>query len=121
LPRNTDWTAIREGVATLRINPLRTFLSTLGVMIGVASLVAVLSLGDGMETFARKELATTTGVQSVSVAPVSADMVDGVRLPRERWVSFGPADAAAALRELPGVAAVAISAQGTTSVTPSAP
>ena len=34
--------------STLRANPLRTFLSTLGIVIGVASLVAVLSLGDGM-------------------------------------------------------------------------
>jgi putative ABC transport system permease protein len=118
LPRNSDWTAIREGVATLRINPLRTFLSTLGVMIGVASLVAVLSLGDGMEAFARKELASTTGVQSVFVTPVSGDVVDGVRLPREKWVRFGADDAAAALRELPGAGAVALSAQGTTAVTP---
>ena len=44
-------TALRVGLATLRENPLRTFLSTLGVTIGVASLVTVLSLVDGMERY----------------------------------------------------------------------
>lgn len=44
----------------LRVNPLRTILSTLGVIIGVGALVAVLSLGDGMERFVRTQVESTT-------------------------------------------------------------
>jgi putative ABC transport system permease protein len=40
-------TALATGVRTLGANPLRTILSTLGIIIGVAALVAVLSVGDG--------------------------------------------------------------------------
>ena len=40
-------TALRLGLATLRLNPLRTSLSTLGIIMGAASLAAVLALGDG--------------------------------------------------------------------------
>ena len=39
------FSAVRVGLDTLRANPLRTSLSTLGVVIGVASLVAVLAVG----------------------------------------------------------------------------
>ena len=39
--------SLKVGVETLRANPLRTLLSTLGVIMGVAALVSVLSLGDG--------------------------------------------------------------------------
>jgi putative ABC transport system permease protein len=34
--------SIQAGIRSLRSNPLRTMLSTLGVIIGVASLVAIL-------------------------------------------------------------------------------
>src|SRR4029450_3545687 len=46
--------SIHVGLATLKVNPLRTMLSTLGVIIGAGSLVAVLSLGDGAGSFARR-------------------------------------------------------------------
>ena len=48
------------GIETLRSNPLRTVLSTFGIIIGTAALVAVLSLGDGMERMGRDEIARTT-------------------------------------------------------------
>ncbi len=118
MARLTAWAAVREGVDALRTNPLRTFLSALGVVIGVASLVAVLSLGDGMETYAREQVARTTGVQNVFVTPLTWDEVDGVRLPRERWTQLGAAEAEAARREIPGVAALSLSASGTTTVKP---
>ena len=38
--------SLRVGFDTLRANPLRTLLSTLGIIMGVAALVSVLSLGD---------------------------------------------------------------------------
>lgn len=47
------WTPVRLAVQTLGANPLRTALSTLGIVMGAASLSAVLSLGDGAEACAR--------------------------------------------------------------------
>ena len=87
--------ASRVGVDALRVNPLRTALSTLGVIIGVASLVAVLSLGDGMERMARAEVERTTDVQTVSVTSKTTETVDGQTLPVRDYPVFTLADASA--------------------------
>jgi putative ABC transport system permease protein len=116
--RATELSSVGVGLSTLRGNPMRTFLATLGVIIGVAALVAVLSLGDGMESFARNELSRTTDVQNVFINPRTADSIDGVEVPRQRFVRFTTADAQAAAREVPGIAGVGLSIGGTTLVTP---
>ncbi len=90
---HTIGTATRLGLATLRLNPLRTSLSTLGIIMGAASLAAVLALGDGAEQFARKRI-ESEGLQTVRVAPKMHDVVDGQRIPRTSWVSFTPEDGA---------------------------
>ena len=118
MSRTTHLASVRVGVEALRANRLRTFLSTLGVIIGVASLVAVLSLGDGMERFARDEMARTTSIQNVFVSPVLHDTVDGIVVPRERFRLFDVADARDAEARISGVAGAAISFSGTTRVTP---
>ena len=84
---------LRVGFETLRANPLRTMLSTLGVVMGVGALVSVLSLGDGMEQFARAQIEETTDVQSLSLSPSLWRTVDGVQFPRTDPVSFGLTDA----------------------------
>ena len=60
IPKELDEAAIIDGA-----NPLHTLLSTLGIVIGVAALVAILSLGDGMEAFARKQIERTTNYKVV--------------------------------------------------------
>ena len=70
-------TSIFVGFETLRANPLRTILSTLGIVIGVAALVAVLSVGDGMERFARDQIGRTTDLQQLIVSPITVRIVDG--------------------------------------------
>ena len=118
--RASPLASVRVGVAALRVNPLRTLLATLGVIIGVASLVAVLSLGDGMEAYARRQVERTTSVQNVLVSPVTYDTVDGIRVARERWTLFGKNDVADAERRVPGVGAVGLMYSGTTMITPPA-
>lgn len=85
------------GVAfqALRQNPLRSLLSTLGLVIGVAALVAILSLADGIEQYARDQIETTTDLQTITVSPITSDIVDGVRLPRTEVAAPTPADVAA--------------------------
>jgi len=112
--------SVRVGVAALRVNPLRTLLATLGVIIGVASLVAVLSLGDGMEAYARRQVERTTSVQNVFVGPITHDTVDGIRVAREQWTLFGKNDVADAERRVPGLSAVGLMYNGTTRIAPPA-
>jgi ABC-type antimicrobial peptide transport system permease subunit len=57
--------SFRVSVVTLLASPFRTFLSTLGIVIGVASLVAVLSLGDGWSPADALDLASGLGVPAV--------------------------------------------------------
>lgn len=109
--------AIRVAAATLRANPLRTFLSTLGVIIGVAALVAVLSVGDGVEAFARAQIERTTDLQSIGIRPRFQDEVDGIIVPRTdvMQLTMGTRDSLA--RELSDVADVTISGAGASRVT----
>src|SRR6478672_4046306 len=98
--------SFRVSAATLRASPFRTFLSTLGIVIGVASLVAVLSLGDGMQQFVLKQVNETTDLQAIGVNPQTTRTVDGVSVPLDSAVQLGAADAIALGAELgPGAAA----------------
>ena len=84
--------SFRVSLDTLRGNPLRTFLSTLGIVIGVASLVAVLSLGDGMERFLRNQIGETTDLQAIGVSARRVRQVDGVNVPIADPVRFTVTD-----------------------------
>jgi putative ABC transport system permease protein len=96
---------------TLRANPLRTALSTLGIVMGAASLSAVLALGDGAEAFARRRL-EAEGLQTVLVAAKTADQVDGVRVPRASVVRLRPDDAASLADVVGPTAGIALTSRG---------
>ena len=84
--------SIQTGFAALKVNPLRTTLSALGVIIGVGAMVSVLSLSDGVETAVRTQLAKDGRLQSLRITTISEDVVDGQRIPRAQVDSFTPAD-----------------------------
>lgn len=86
--------SLSVGFETLRANPLRTVLSTLGIVIGVAALVSVLSVGDGMERLARQEIGRTTDLQRIAVAARQFRIVDGTPFPVEKPAKFADPDAA---------------------------
>jgi putative ABC transport system permease protein len=85
--------SIRVGLAALRANPLRTVLSTLGIIVGTAALVAVLALGDGVERYVRRQVERTSDLQIVVLAPRTTRTVDRAMLPRSDVVTFTTADA----------------------------
>lgn len=89
------------GVDALRSNPLRTLLSTLGVVMGVAAMVSVLALGDGVEQFARDQIERTSDLLSVAVTPQTSLQVDGQYLGRDRFIRFTVADAQALAAAVP--------------------
>ncbi len=95
-------TALRVGANALSVNPLRTALSTLGVVIGVAALVAVLSLGDGMERSARERIGSTTPVQAISVSSRTVEFVEGELFPLSDTLVLTEQDISS-IAALPGV------------------
>ena len=108
--------SILAGFATLRANPLRTTLSTLGVVIGAAALVAVLALGDGMERFVREQIARSTDVQSILVAAKTSVTIDGQTFPVDSYPVFTPADAAAIGAAIPGADQATLTVSGRSAI-----
>lgn len=96
--------SFRVSLDTLRGNPLRTFLSTLGIIIGVASLVAVLSLGDGMEQFVRTQIGETTDLQAIGISARRFRQVDGANVPVADPVRFTASDVPSLAASLGGIA-----------------
>ena len=91
MSRQTLPLSVRVGIQTLQANPMRTVLSTLGVVMGAASLVAVLSIGDGAERFARGQI-ERRGLQTVAIVAKTVDTVDGLQVPRADVPVFTPDD-----------------------------
>jgi putative ABC transport system permease protein len=80
------------GLEALRANPLRSVLSTLGVIIGVGALVSILALGDGLEEFSRSQIEQTTDLQSISVTSRTVDRERGIAVRRDSVASITAAD-----------------------------
>jgi putative ABC transport system permease protein len=66
------------GIQTLRNNPFRLFLTMLGVVIGVGSIVAILNLGDSLERYSREQLERTTNFQIIEINSLISETIDGV-------------------------------------------
>src|SRR6266446_2227090 len=71
----------RIGADSLRTNPMRTTLSTTGVIIGVAALVAAFSITDGVDLWARALIARESSVQDVAITPRTSTVVAGRTVP----------------------------------------
>lgn len=69
--------------ANIRSNIFHTILSVLGIVIGVAALVSILSLIDGMEEFARDQITQTTSLNAIIVQTESYESVNSVRLRKD--------------------------------------
>ena len=98
--------SIQVGFSALRINPLRTTLSALGVIIGVGAMVSVLSLSDGVEKSVRTQLARDGRLQSLGISPITEDVLDGQRIPRENVISFSAREAGDLTKALAGSGSV---------------
>jgi putative ABC transport system permease protein len=106
-----------QGLSALTINPLRTALSTIGIIIGVAAVIMTLALGDGLANYARESLAATTDVQTVSVSSRTSEMRDGFSFPVSGYPVFKLADAAALQRVVGSAGEVTMAASGRAIVT----
>lgn len=104
--------SLTVGLEALRANPLRTLLSTLGVVMGVAAMVSVLSIGDGVEAFAREQIEKTTDLLGISVAARTTTNVDGQFLRRPDAIQFTRADAASLFDAVQGETKTAMTTMG---------
>ena len=104
--------SVQVGLQTLRANPVRTLLSTLGIVMGAGSLLGVLSVGDGAQQFARQQL-ERNGLQAIVVLPRTTDTVDGLSVPRTGYPTFTTAHAKSLSASLGAESSVALTSAGT--------
>lgn len=103
---------ITTSLRALATHPLRTALSTLGIVMGVGSLVAVLAVGDGVEKFSREQLSRSTDLHAISLLPRTTRVVDGITFPNPGYPVFTPADAEAIKTAVPELGEASVMASG---------
>ncbi|WP_116106699.1 ABC transporter permease [Lewinella sp. IMCC34191] len=81
-------TAFAEAFQNLRNNFFQTLLSVLGIIIGVAALVAMLAIIDGLEQMAREGVAKNSSLETVVLRATTSREVDGIRVPLEDPVAL---------------------------------
>lgn len=100
-PTRTLMTAFRA----LRRNLMRAFLTTLGIVIGVGAVIAMMEIGHGSSTAIQKTVASM-GANSMMIFPGTASS-GGVSFGGGSTMTLTPQDAEAIVRECPSVRAVA--------------
>lgn len=75
--RNT-FQSFALAIQNIRANLFHTFLSVLGIVIGVAALVATFSLIDGLEKFARSQLSANTSINAIAVQTQTEKVVNNI-------------------------------------------
>ncbi len=96
---------LRTAVRALRRNMMRAFLTTLGIVIGVGAVIAMMEIGHGSSTAIQKSVASM-GANSLMVFPGTATS-SGVSFGGGSAMTLTPQDAEAVARECPAVKAVA--------------
>jgi putative ABC transport system permease protein len=76
-------TSFLLAIHNIRSHFFHTVLSVLGIVIGVAALVSILSLIDGMERYANEQIAATTSLNAIFVTSETNKVVNNVRLRKD--------------------------------------
>ncbi|GAB3954348.1 ABC transporter permease [Spirosoma harenae] len=77
-----------NALQNIRTRFFHTVLSILGIVIGVAALVAILSLIDGMEQYARDQITKTTSLKAILLYTNTDKVVNEVRVPKKNYDWF---------------------------------
>ncbi len=86
----------------LRRNPMRAMLTTLGIVIGVAAVIAMMEIGAGSESALQKTIASM-GANVLLIRPGTASS-GGVSFGAGTTTTLTPEDSQALLRECPSIA-----------------
>lgn len=84
------FTAVSIALQNIKANPLHTFLSILGVVIGVAALVAILTLADGLEQFIREDVSQKISLNEIKVSSVTRENIDGISISLKEFPVISP-------------------------------
>ena len=107
--------AVRIALRALRVNRLRSALTMLGIVIGVAAVIAMVAVGSGATQRIQEQI-QAIGSNLILVIPGSITS-NGVRLGSGATVTLSEDDARAIVAECPAVAAVAPGVRGGAQVT----
>jgi putative ABC transport system permease protein len=99
--------SVRTALEAVEHNKLRAFLTSLGILFGVASVIAMLAIGKGAEQAILEQM-KLLGSNNVLVTPITTQKEEPVKEPSYKEVKkFSPgltyADARAIARVIPGV------------------
>ncbi len=97
--------ALRSALELLRASPLRSALTMLGIVIGVAAVIAMVAIGAGARDQVMRQIASL-GTNLVMVGQGSVNR-SGVKLGAGTASTLTEDDAAAILRDIPGVTVTA--------------
>ncbi|MBF5095884.1 FtsX-like permease family protein [Azospirillum sp. INR13] len=101
----TAWDALRAAFDSLRANPLRSALTMLGIVIGVAAVIAMVAVGAGARDQVLRQIASL-GTNLIMVGQGSI-VRSGVKLGAGTASTLTEDDALAVLSEIPGVVVTA--------------
>ncbi|WP_138429337.1 ABC transporter permease [Fodinibius saliphilus] len=110
------WISFKIACQNIKSNLLHTFLSTLGIVIGVAALVTILSLIDGMENYARSQITQTTSLQTIIVESRHRLQVDGVWVDNKNAPVLMPQNVERLKRKLNNVSSVELRTSGSATI-----
>jgi putative ABC transport system permease protein len=105
------WASVRMALASLRVNKLRTALTMLGIVIGVAAVIAMVSVGAGAQQRIAEQI-RSMGSNLVVVFP-GAQTSGGIRWGLGSQQTLTEEDARAIALEVPAVEVAAPSVRGT--------
>jgi ABC-type antimicrobial peptide transport system permease subunit len=95
------YTTARTAFRALRRNPMRAMLTTLGIVIGVAAVIAMMEIGAGASAALKKTIASM-GANVLVIRPGTASS-GGVSFGAGSTTTLTPEDSQAILRECPAV------------------
>jgi putative ABC transport system permease protein len=106
---------VRTAVFSLRGNWLRSALTSLGVIIGIAAVIVMVSVGQGTQAEIDK-LVSGLGSNRLDISPGAGRGMGGVRTSSSSFYTLTEGDAEAIREEIPEVQYVAASLRGGTQV-----
>src|ERR1700681_1595590 len=95
----------KTALGALRRNLLRTMLTTLGIVIGVAAVISMMEIGNGA-TIAIKRTMASIGANTLVVVP-GALSTSGINQGAGSVMTLTPKDADAIIKECPALSSVA--------------
>jgi len=95
------YTTARTAFRALRRNPMRAMLTTLGIVIGVGAVIAMMEIGAGSSTALKKTIASM-GANVLVIRPGTASS-GGVSFGAGTSTTLTPEDSQAILRECPAI------------------